>query len=64
MQCLSTLASKPERIMKLIKTTEVNSAGCYVIQLCINGIWEDIVVDDFLPIVPGSNNIAFGHSRA
>ena len=50
--------------MKLIKTAEINTAGCYVIQLCINGIWEDIVIDDFLPIIPGSNKIAFGHARA
>ena len=38
-------------------------AGCYVVQLCVNGTWQDIVIDDFLPVHPGTNRLAFGSSR-
>ena len=52
--CLAALASKPERILKLIKTESVNEAGCYVVNLCVNGTWQDIVVDDYFPVNPST----------
>jgi len=37
--CLAALAANPDRVKKLFKTTIPNAAGCYVINLCVNGTW-------------------------
>jgi calpain-15 len=58
--CLCALAAKPERIHKLFNTIEVSQDGKYKVQLCVNGIWQEIVVDDCLPVHPGTSNLAFG----
>ena len=47
--CLAALAAKPDRIKKLFKTVTPNAAGCYVMNLCVNGSWQEVVVDDYLP---------------
>lgn len=39
LSCLSALAAKPERIYKLFRTKQINKAGIYVLNLCINGTW-------------------------
>lgn len=38
-QCLSSLAAKPDRIRKLFVTTKPNKSGCYVVKMCVNGTW-------------------------
>jgi len=48
--CLAALASNPDRVKKLFKTTVPNAAGCYVLNLCVNGTWQEVVVDDFIPV--------------
>ena len=63
MSCLAALAAKPQRITKLIKSAEPNTAGCYVVSLCVNGTWTDVVIDDHLPVIPGTKRLAFGSSR-
>ena len=47
----------------MIKTKEVNAAGCYVVTLCVNGLWDEIVVDDYLPFNPDTEKVAFGSSK-
>lgn len=59
---VSAIAENQNRIKKLFLTRERNNIGCYCVALCINGIWEDIVVDDFIPCKPKSNDIAFNHT--
>jgi calpain-15 len=61
MSCLSALAAKPERIYKLFKTKTVNAAGCYVLSLCVNGTWQEVIVDDYLPTHYGK--IVFGDAH-
>lgn len=63
MSCLAALAANPKRITKLIRNEEPNAAGCYVVCLCINGTWQDVVIDDYLPVKPGTDNLAFGASN-
>ena len=63
MSCLAALAENPERIKKLFKTKEVNAAGCYILNLCVNGTWQDVAVDDFFPINPNTKNLVFGHAK-
>jgi calpain-15 len=50
----------PQRIHKLFNTVEVSNNGKYSINLCVNGIWQEVIIDDSLPVYPGTNNLAFG----
>ena len=61
--CLVALAAKPDRIKKLFKTTAPNKAGCYVLNFYINGILEEVVIDDLIPVDPVSGNPCFGKSK-
>lgn len=35
--------------MKLFKTVQTNDEGVYAMQICKNGVWKEVVVDDFFP---------------
>lgn len=65
MTCLVALAAKPDRIKKLFKTTVPNKAGCYVLNFCINGTWQEVVIDDKIPVNPNHSNEApcFGNAK-
>ena len=60
--CLSALAQEPKRIKRLFKTPLTNQAGCYVVQMCVGGVWQDIVVDDHLPAKFGK--LTYGHTKS
>ena len=49
--CLTELCDggQAPRVKKLFKTQEHNKAGIYVLNLCVNGLWEEVVIDDYLP---------------
>lgn len=49
----------PNRIKKLFAIREANREGIYCIALCLNGIWEEVIVDDFFPIFPYSKAPVF-----
>ncbi len=46
---LSSIANKPKRLERLFLTKKVNKQGIYVIAFCINGIWQEVVIDDLFP---------------
>jgi calpain-15 len=46
---LSALAEYPERIRSLFLSQEKNSVNIYGVRLCIDGTWEEIVIDNFFP---------------
>ncbi|CAM9415371.1 unnamed protein product [Chrysoparadoxa australica] len=46
---LAVVAEKPERIAPLMRTLETNVAGVYEVRLFVNGSWQDVLVDSFLP---------------
>ena len=42
---------------------EVTKAGVYCVTLCINGVWEEVILDDLIPVKPGSGrDIAFNYT--
>ena len=45
----SSIAENSKRLERLFLTKEVNKDGIYVVAICWDGIWEDIVLDDFIP---------------
>jgi calpain-15 len=59
---LSSLAERPERIAALFFTTEINSAGCYLVYFYVNGIKTPVIVDDYLP-VDEYGRVAFASSK-
>ena len=43
------MAEKPDRIIKLFETTEVNEYGIYSLKICKNGEWRNVIIDDYFP---------------
>lgn len=39
----------PALVRKLFVTDEVNDCGAYCLQLCKDGVWQHVVVDDLFP---------------
>ena len=57
------LAERPKRINELIQIREVNSEGIYMLNFFVNGQIESVVIDDYLPVFKGTNELAFAHSK-
>lgn len=60
---IASIASKPHRLERIFLTKEYNREGIYVVALCINGVWEDVVLDDRFPCKRYSRKIAFNTSK-
>lgn len=50
MAAASSIAENSERLERLFLTKTVNEHGIYVVAICWDGLWEDIVLDDFIPV--------------
>ena len=61
LSALAVLAERPELLRKLITNTEYNPAGVYLVNLCKDGIWQSILIDDFFPC---SENGRLAYSQA
>lgn len=59
---LSSLCLRPHRVQKLFLNPSANPQGVYSIALCINGIWEEVIIDDLFPVDP-KGEPAFTKSR-
>lgn len=55
MSTLSVLTEHPERIMKLFATDQVNPQGVYGINMCKNGEFQTVIVDDHIPCNSGND---------
>lgn len=60
---VSAIAEKPERLRRLFLVTENTGNGLFAVALCLNGIWEEIILDDFAPVTQ-DNRLAFNSSGA
>ena len=64
MSTLSSLAQQqPYEIEKLFITTESNTSGWYAMRLLVNGWYQTIVVDDFIPFDPKSKRPLFAGKK-
>lgn len=52
---LAALAEKPSLILNLFESKENNNLGFYSIRLCIDGQWQNIIIDDYFPLIRGFN---------
>lgn len=59
MASLSALAEFPDRIKRIFLTKDVNEAGCYAVQMYINGEKRTVVVDDYFPYDDETQTWAF-----
>ena len=58
----SAIAIYPQRLERLfISGRTYNPEGLYAVAVCVNGIWEEILVDDYFPCVAESRQPAFSH---
>jgi calpain-15 len=57
------LAEYPKRIQRLFETDTINKAGCYAVNLWINGTKLTVVVDDRFPFDTRKNRWAFSRTK-
>ena len=60
---MSALAEFPKLIKRLFNTQSVRNNGQYSLNLCINGTFKEVIVDDFVP-VDASNKVKFCYSKS
>lgn len=46
---LASIAEHGDRIKRIIYSKEPNECGVYCVSLCLTGVWEDIILDDYFP---------------
>ncbi|CDW75384.1 calpain family cysteine protease containing protein [Stylonychia lemnae] len=63
LSALSSLAQYPQRVLSLFVNLDYAKVGMFIIRLCVNGEFQNVVVDDFIPFDPHSNQPAFTKSR-
>ncbi len=47
---MAALAEKDFRIVNLFTTKEYNPNGYYIVKLFFNGIYQELIVDDLVPV--------------
>ena len=48
---LSALAETPKRIQDVFLTKEINAAHYYSVKILYRGVWREVIVDDYIPMV-------------
>jgi calpain-15 len=59
---ISALAEHPSRIERLFLTKTNNNNGLFAVALCINGVWQEVILDDYAPCT-SSKKLAFNSSK-
>jgi calpain-15 len=47
---LNSLSSQPGLVIRLFEYTETNFQGIYSIWVNLNGLWKEVLIDDYIPI--------------
>ena len=53
----ASLAEKPYRIYELFTTQKYNPNGYYICKLNFNGIYQEVIVDDYFPVIIEMNHL-------
>lgn len=59
---VSSIAEHPDRLQRLFLSKRNHGNGIYAVAMCLNGVWEEIVMDDFAPCTR-SGKLAFNTSQ-
>ena len=54
LSALASLAQIRDRIERIIRFRKLSSTGVYCFSLCLQGIWEDVIIDDRIPCIQSS----------
>lgn len=52
LSAVAGLAEKPYRIKKIFPSYEINKNGIYMARILHKGIFQEVVVDDYVPCTP------------
>lgn len=61
---ISSIARFPQRLKRIFLIKEHNPLGIYVVALCINGIWQDVILDEFFPVNLLNRKPAFNSTKS
>ncbi len=61
---ISSIAEYPHRLERLFLVKNYNKKGIYVVGMCINGLWQDVVIDDSFPCKKYSKTPAFNTTQS
>ena len=53
----------PSRIRKLFITEAINDYGIYAVNICKNGEWRHVIIDDFFPCSNASMGPCFSKTH-
>ena len=51
LSALAVVAEKKYLVQKLLPHTQLNTVGCYQVNLCLDGKWTPIIIDSYLPVM-------------
>jgi calpain-15 len=60
---LSVLAERPELVLNLLLSRELNKEGVYKVRICKDGEWQVVTVDDSFPVRADHGRLAFARAR-
>ncbi|KAI1711398.1 calpain family cysteine protease domain-containing protein [Ditylenchus destructor] len=63
LSALAVVAERPDILEKIVITREFSHYGVYEIRLCVDGIWQSVVLDDFFPCHQKSKTMVFAVGR-
>lgn len=59
---ISAIAEHPDRLKRLFLTSQNENNGLFAVALCLNGVWEEVILDDYAPCTSGGS-LAFNTSK-
>ena len=59
---ISSIAEHPQRLQRLLLSKKNHGNGIYAVALCLNGVWEEVIMDDFAPCTR-NGKLAFNTSK-
>jgi Calpain family cysteine protease len=54
---VSALAERPALVERTFVTKEYNEQGIYMVRICKNGEWQNVILDDYFPCFPNGGPI-------
>ena len=59
LSAIAAISEHPHRIERIILNKDVNPQGVYAVNICMDGIWQEVVMDDSFPCFKKTKKPAF-----
>jgi hypothetical protein len=65
LSAICAIAEWQKRVKTLFLTRKVTPEGIFCVALCVNGMWEEVIMDDYFPVTDRGNHYtpAFNRSK-